>query len=55
VTDIKKQLQFWKDRGRLDKGVVADDLLDLSFIGEDPPEAKRIAGLRYILHRQPQE
>jgi NitT/TauT family transport system substrate-binding protein len=33
--DIKKQVQFWKDRGRLDKGVVADDLLDLSFIGEE--------------------
>jgi NitT/TauT family transport system substrate-binding protein len=39
VADIKKQVQFWKDRGRLDKGVVADDLLDLSFIGEEsePP------------------
>jgi NitT/TauT family transport system substrate-binding protein len=35
VTDVEKQVQFWKDRSRLDKGVVADDLLDLSFIGEE--------------------
>jgi NitT/TauT family transport system substrate-binding protein len=35
VTDIKKQIQFWKDRDKLDQGVVADDLLDLSFIGEE--------------------
>jgi NitT/TauT family transport system substrate-binding protein len=35
VADIEKQVQFWRDRGRLDKSVVADDLLDLSFIGEE--------------------
>jgi NitT/TauT family transport system substrate-binding protein len=35
VADIGKQVQFWKDRGRLDPGVVADELLDLSFIGEE--------------------
>jgi NitT/TauT family transport system substrate-binding protein len=35
VTDIAKQVQFWKDRGRLDKGVVVGDLLDPSFIGEE--------------------
>jgi NitT/TauT family transport system substrate-binding protein len=35
VADIEKQVQFWKDRGKLGKGVAADDLLDLSFIGEE--------------------
>ena len=35
VTDIKKQVQFWQDQGRLDKRVAAVDLLDLSFIGEE--------------------
>ena len=35
VVDIKKQVQFWQDRGRLDKRIVATDLLDLSFIGEE--------------------
>jgi len=35
VADIKKQVQFWQDRGRLDKRIVATDLLDLSFIGEE--------------------
>jgi NitT/TauT family transport system substrate-binding protein len=32
VADIKKQVQFWQDRGRLDKHIVATDLLDASFI-----------------------
>jgi NitT/TauT family transport system substrate-binding protein len=35
VADIEKQVQFWKNRGRIDKGIAAADLLDLSFIGED--------------------
>jgi NitT/TauT family transport system substrate-binding protein len=35
VADIEKQVQFWQGRGRIDKGIVAADLLDLSFIGED--------------------
>jgi NitT/TauT family transport system substrate-binding protein len=35
VADIEKQVQFWKDRGKLGKGVAAEDLLDLSFIGEE--------------------
>jgi NitT/TauT family transport system substrate-binding protein len=35
VADIKKQVQFWQDQGRLDKRIVATDLLDLSFIGEE--------------------
>jgi hypothetical protein len=35
VADIKKQVQFWQDQGRLDKRLVAADLLDLSFIGEE--------------------
>ena len=33
--DIGKQVQFWKDRDKLNKGVKTDDLLDLSFIGEE--------------------
>ena len=33
--DIKKQVQFWQDQGRLDKNIAAADLLDLSFIGEE--------------------
>jgi acetyl-CoA acetyltransferase len=35
VADIKKQVQFWQDRGRLDKRIVVADLLDLSFIGDE--------------------
>jgi NitT/TauT family transport system substrate-binding protein len=35
VADIKRQVQFWQDQGRLDKHILADDLLDLSFIGEE--------------------
>ena len=35
VADIKKQVQFWQDQGRLDKRIAAADLLDLSFIGEE--------------------
>jgi NitT/TauT family transport system substrate-binding protein len=33
--DIRRQVQFWQDRGKLDKSVSPDDLLDLSFIGEE--------------------
>ena len=35
VADIEKQVRFWQDEGRLDKRIVAADLLDLSFIGEE--------------------
>jgi NitT/TauT family transport system substrate-binding protein len=35
VADIEKQVQFWKDRGALDKSVVSLGLLDLSFIGAE--------------------
>ncbi|HEX4584972.1 MAG TPA: ABC transporter substrate-binding protein [Burkholderiaceae bacterium] len=37
VADIRKQVKFWQDRGRLDRGIAAADLLDLSFIGEERP------------------
>jgi ABC-type nitrate/sulfonate/bicarbonate transport system substrate-binding protein len=33
--DIERQVQFWQDRGRLDRRIAADALLDLSFIGEE--------------------
>jgi len=35
AADIEKQVQFWQNRGRLDKSMVAADFLDLSFIGEE--------------------
>lgn len=35
VADIERQVQFWQIRGRIEKSVVAADLLDLSFIGEE--------------------
>jgi NitT/TauT family transport system substrate-binding protein len=35
VADINKQVKFWQDQGRLDKRIVATDLLDPSFIGEE--------------------
>lgn len=35
ATDIENQVRFWQDRGRLDQRIVASDLLDLSFIGEE--------------------
>ena len=35
VADIAKQVHFWQDQSRLDKHIVAADLLDLSFIGEE--------------------
>jgi len=35
AADIEKQVQFWQNRGRLDKSMMAADLLDLSFIGEE--------------------
>ena len=43
VADINKQVQFWQDRGRLDKRIVAADLMDLSFIGEEAvaPQSSR--------------
>ena len=36
VADIGRQVKFWQDQGRLDRGIAAADLLDLSFIGEEP-------------------
>jgi NitT/TauT family transport system substrate-binding protein len=39
VADIEKQVQFWQSRGRIDKGIVTADLLDLSFIGEESASA----------------
>jgi NitT/TauT family transport system substrate-binding protein len=33
--DIGGQVQFWESRGRLDKRIVAADLIDLSFIGSE--------------------
>jgi NitT/TauT family transport system substrate-binding protein len=35
AADIEKQVRFWQNRGRIDKGIAVADLLDLSFIGED--------------------
>jgi NitT/TauT family transport system substrate-binding protein len=35
AADIQKQVKFWQDQGRLDKGIDAAALLDLSFIGEE--------------------
>jgi NitT/TauT family transport system substrate-binding protein len=35
ASDIEKQVRFWQNRGRIDKGIAVADLLDLSFIGED--------------------
>jgi NitT/TauT family transport system substrate-binding protein len=35
AADIRRQVKFWQDQGRLDKGVDAATLLDLSFIGEE--------------------
>jgi NitT/TauT family transport system substrate-binding protein len=35
TADIRTQVKFWQDRGKLDKNVSADDLLDQSFIGEE--------------------
>lgn len=36
AADIERQVRFWQDEGRLDKRIVAADLIDLSFIGEEP-------------------
>ena len=33
--DIGAQVQFWESKGRLDEGIVAADLIDLSFIGNE--------------------
>jgi hypothetical protein len=43
VADIKKQVKFWQDQGRLDNSVAAADLLDPSFIGEEivTPQSRR--------------
>jgi NitT/TauT family transport system substrate-binding protein len=43
VVDIKKQVKFWQDQGRLDKSIAAADLLDASFIGEETvtPQSRR--------------
>jgi NitT/TauT family transport system substrate-binding protein len=35
VADIGRQVQFWKQRGKLGENISTDDLLDLSFIGEE--------------------
>jgi NitT/TauT family transport system substrate-binding protein len=35
VADVRKQVQFWKERGKLDGGISADEFVDLSFIGEE--------------------
>jgi hypothetical protein len=36
VADIREQLRFWQDQGQVDKRIAAAELLDLSFIGEEP-------------------
>lgn len=43
LADIKKQVKFWQDQGRLDNSVAAADLLDPSFIGEETvtPQSRR--------------
>ena len=33
--DIGAQVQFWESKGRLDKRIMAADLIDLSFIGNE--------------------
>ena len=40
--DIGGQVQFWESRGRLDKRVVASDLIDLSFIGNENAAAESL-------------
>jgi NitT/TauT family transport system substrate-binding protein len=35
VADIQRQVQFWKQHGKLGESISADDLMDLSFIGEE--------------------
>jgi NitT/TauT family transport system substrate-binding protein len=37
VADITRQVEFWKEEGRLEKETAAPDVLDLSFIGEETP------------------
>jgi NitT/TauT family transport system substrate-binding protein len=43
VADIEKQVKFWQVQGRLDNSIVAADLLDASFIGEETvaPQSRR--------------
>ena len=36
VADIRRQVKFWQEQGQLDRSIEAADLLDLSFIGEEP-------------------
>jgi NitT/TauT family transport system substrate-binding protein len=33
--DIRRQVEFWQERGKLDRSISAGDLLELSFIGEE--------------------
>jgi NitT/TauT family transport system substrate-binding protein len=35
VADIQRQVQFWKQHGELGESISADELIDLSFIGEE--------------------
>ena len=35
AADVRKQVQFWKEHGKLGDGISADEILDLSFIGEE--------------------
>jgi NitT/TauT family transport system substrate-binding protein len=52
VADIEKQVQFWQNRGRIDKGIVAADLLDLSFIGEESAANAHASMRTTFLHRR---
>jgi NitT/TauT family transport system substrate-binding protein len=52
VADIEKQMQFWQNRGRVDKGIVAADLLDLSFIGEESAANAHASMRTTFLHRR---
>lgn len=40
--DVEGQVQFWEGRGRLDKRIVAADLIDLSFIGNEKAAAQSV-------------
>jgi NitT/TauT family transport system substrate-binding protein len=52
VADIEKQVEFWQNRGRIDKGIVAADLLDLSFIGEESTANAHASMRTTFLHRR---
>jgi NitT/TauT family transport system substrate-binding protein len=45
AADIGKQVKFWQDQGRLDRGIAPADLVDLSFIGEERPAQRSSAPL----------